>query len=72
MPWARDGSGLLVFRHRGRTVAQVCANAHMVPGTRALKRLDRVDGPAQMARGWWGPAARRRRKRAGWYRWKPF
>lgn len=22
MPWARDGSGLLVYRHRGRTVAQ--------------------------------------------------
>lgn len=64
MGWQKDGSGLLVYRHRGRTVCQICVNSHMIPGTRRLKRLDRVDGPAQWARGWWGPAASKRRKMA--------
>lgn len=55
MPWARDGSGLLVYRHRGRTLRQRFAPFDAGPFGRADRRSHWSD-PTTFARGPSGPS----------------
>jgi hypothetical protein len=54
MSWSRDGSGLLVYRHRGRTVAQRFAPLDAGPFGREHRRSHWSD-PTVFARGSSGP-----------------
>lgn len=49
MAWARDGSGLLVYRNRGRTVGQLYVDPS--PRHRWARRFSPYKSPAEWAHG---------------------
>lgn len=65
MTWRKDGSGLLVYRHRGRTVGSRWPFELAEPTPRWARRyLPASAGPASLARGPFGPKRRRRDAKA--------